>query len=738
MPLRQELDWKIGYTKELGVPPDELVPAQVPGAVQLDWARAHCWPDYTYADNFKAYAWMEDVYWCYSATLNFRELSDGARLFFVSRGIDYQFQIKLNGTLLYEQEGMFTPVELDLTGKAAPGDLLEVVVFPAPKSRPEPADRSQANRSCKPAVSYGWDWHPRLVPLGIWDETYLEIRPKTHFEKAEVNYVLSEDYSAAALAATVKLSDAGCIRWSVADRHGAVVLQQSAEVSGKAVLSATLNDPELWWPAEQGNPTLYTSMFELVDDSGQVIDKRSARIGFRRVRLVMHSHQWDEPVEFPKSRSNPPITLEINGLPIFCKGSNWVNPEIFPGRITPDTYRPLVELARNAHMNLFRVWGGGIVNKESFYEQCDELGIMIWQEFPLACNNYGDFPDYLEVLDRESRSIITRLRQHACLALWCGGNELFNSWSGMTDQSLALRLLNRNCFELDPRTPFLMTSPVMGMGHGHYVFRDKQGREVYQVMPQATNTAYTEFGCPGPSPSEYLRRFIPAAELFPPKPGTAWEAHHGFNAWFQENWLQMDQLEEYFGPSPDLETLVARGEWLQCEGYKCIFEEARRQKPRCSMALNWCYNEPWPCAANNSIVNWPAEPKRAYYAVSDACRPSLASARISKFRWSEGECFDPELWLLHDGHEPLPAGRIEAFLQVGEREILLLGWDFPDLRANSNCPGPIIRFQLGSWQVDRTVLVLRVVGRPELNSSYCLRYEPKKASVAAQTPTLNV
>ena len=117
--------------------------------------------------------------------------------------------------------------------------------------------------------------------------------------------------------------------------------------------------------------------------------------------------------------------------------------------------------------------------------------------------------------------------------------------------------------------------------------------------------------------------------------------------------------------SETLETLVARGAWLQCEGYKCLYEEARRQKPVCAMALNWCYNEPWPSAANNSLINWPARPKPAYYAVQPPAAPRW---RAPDWRSSPGpraNCSRPELWLLHDGPDPLPAGRIEAFLEIG-------------------------------------------------------------------------
>ena len=256
----------------------------------------------------------------------------------------------------------------------------------------------------------------------------------------------------------------------------------------------------------------------------------------------MNPGAWDEPRTFPKSRSQPPATLEINGRRIFAKGSNWVPPDMLYGRLDRAVYARQLGLAKDAHFNLLRVWGGGIVNKEPFFELCDELGLMVWQEFPLACNNYPDEPRYLAVLEAESRAIVRRVRRHPCLALWCGGNELFNTWSRMTDQSKALRLLNRTCLDLDPETPFLATSPLFGMGHGDYRFRDGEGREVFQIFALASASAYCEFGCPGPASAETLKSIIPAGELFPPRRGTAWEAHNAFGAWSPEpeSWLCAD------------------------------------------------------------------------------------------------------------------------------------------------------------------------------------------------------
>jgi len=741
---RHILSWEVGPHSGRNETPKEWVPAEVPGAVQLDWARAHGWPEYWKGDHFKDYEWMEDVHWTYRTRLDIGGVADAERLYFVCRGIDYRFQIFLGDVLLVDQEGMFTPVEIDLTGRAKAGDVLIVTVYPAPKSSPGPAHRQQANRCCKPAVSYGWDFHPRLIPLGIWDETYLEIRPAVRLIDAEVSNCVADDLSQATATLSLKWTEGmketgGRVRWSLRDPDGAACFEEEIEIGGdkrlQTVVSQTLKAPRLWWPNGEGEPALYESTVELLDACGAVTQYIRRRVGFRRVRLVMNEGAWERFEPFPKSRSAPPITLEINGRRLFCKGSNWVGPSIFPGTITAETYRPLLELFREANLNLIRCWGGAIVNKESFFDQCDAMGIMVWQEFPLACNEYPDDADYLRVLDQESRSIIRRLKPHPCVVLWCGGNELFNAWSGMTDQALPLRLLNRNCYDLDPQRPFLPTSPLMGMGHGHYHIRDDvTGEEAIALFQQANATAYPEFGCAGPAPADVLRSFLPPEEWFPPRVGTGWESHHAYGVWRRESHLYPEIIEYYCGPSETLEELVDKGQYLQGECYKGLFEEVRRQKPAASMALNWCFNEPWPTAANCSLVSWPARPKPALAAVTAACRPVLASARIRKFLWNEGDWFDPEIWMLSDSPEAVRGGIVEVSISGGGEEIPLLNWSFPGCAPNTNQKGPRIQYCLPGWETDRLILRLRVPGQPEFGSEYPLVYV-KRASAPAECAT---
>jgi beta-mannosidase len=722
------LKWELGYSKNKNTSPRKFIPATVPGAVQLDIAKAEKYGQYYYGENWKDYLWMEDQYYTYHTTFKKPDIKPGESLYFISKGIDYQFEIYLNNEKLFYQEGMFTWVKLDLTGKLKKTNEIRIVVYPVPKKYPFPANRGQAADVVKPAVSYGWDFHPRLVPLGIWDETFLKIEQSSNIEGVWVNYELNQKLDSARLTIDAKGAnlDGNQYTWKLLDEDNKEILNSSGKIiSPEVEFNSELVKPNLWWPNDQGTPYLYSSVFELKDNSGNTMQTVIQKVGFRRVKLVMNSGSWDEPQGYPRSRSNPPAQFEINGRRIFAKGSNWVPPEIFPGTITRDRYNELLDLAVEANFNILRVWGGGIVNKESFYELCDEKGILIWQEFPLACNKYPDDPLYLKILGQEARSILLRLKKHPSLALWCGGNELFNNWSGMDDQSLPLRLLNSLTLQLDPSTPFIPTSPLSGMAHGDYVFRDTYDQEeVFQRMEGSHYTAYTEFGVSSPSSINVLKKIIPADELWPPKLGTSWESHHAFKAWIGNTWLMVDMLTDYFGSAKTLDELVDEGQWVQSEGLKAIYEEARRQKPHCAMALNWCFDEPWYTAANNSVINYPASPKPGFYAVRDACRPFCASAAIKKFKWNEGEEFSVRIWLLNDLYYQAPSGKVIVKLIAGNDSTELLRWEYSALPVNANLAGPTtIPIRLPEWNMDRFKLVVEMVGKPEYSSEYTLLYE---------------
>lgn len=681
--------------------------AAVPGNVQRDYL------DYIkmtpeelmFSDNYRVFGDTEDYTWEYRCHPEFTK-QDGDSVFLVFEGIDYYYEILIDGKTIRNGEGMFSAVSIDITDIITERSEIVVRILPHPMAPTnEPGTRCEAAESCKPPFCYSWDWNPRLLISGLWMPAYIETRGKNYIESCEPFYsldIVDDKFGCANVKFETKCS--GEVTYTVRDSIGNIVYRGTEP-------EFRLEHVRLWWCNGQGEPYLYSYTAESSDDI------KSGTIGFRTIRLVKNTGTMNEPYDFPKGRYAAPITIELNGVRIFAKGSNYVNSELFVGNTADEMLTDTVKAAHDANMNIFRVWGGSGITKPSFYDACDRLGIMVWQEFMLSCNNYPDKPEYLDVLRREASSVIRTLRRHPSLVLWCGGNELFNGWSGMDDQSKPLRLLNKLCYELDENRPFLYTSPLAGMAHGGYLFRYDDGRDVFEVFPKAHNTAYSEFGVPSIASMENLRKIIPVDEIDMIAPTKSWREHHAFGAWGESRWACLDVQKYYFGECSDTETISERSRWMQAVGYKAIFEEARRQWPYCSAAINWCFNEPWICAANNSLLEYPLIKKPAYFAIENSLRPIVASARIPKFDWRDGEMFEAELWYLNDSGEAA-SDTITAQIEYGGKTYDMISWKTGTVPGRTNLAGPTIRMKLPPS--DDEFIVLRLIASDNSSNEYRL------------------
>jgi beta-mannosidase len=243
-------------------------------------------------------------------------------------------------------------------------------------------------------------------------------------------------------------------------------------------------------------------------------------------------------------------------------------------------------------------------------------------------------------------------------------------------------LLDKLCFEHDRFTPFQMTSPMHGVSHGSYVkvvFPDAErragdyshGEEFICAVKRSRSTGYTEFGCNGASPANYIRKYIMDEKDFLDCNGEndVWRSHHAFKAWNESCWMGIPEVHHFFGGYDGVDDLIEKSIYLQDMCYKSMFEEMRRQAPLCAMAINWDFNEPWPCAAGNSLINWPAEPKSCLQSVKDALRPTLLSLNIPRNRWLSGEVMEGEVWVLNDSDAPAAAMTVEVTLVCGEKRI---------------------------------------------------------------------
>jgi beta-mannosidase len=264
----------------------------------------------------------------------------------------------------------------------------------------------------------------------------------------------------------------------------------------------------------------------------------------------------------------------------------------------------------------------------------------------------------------------------------------------------------------------------MGMAHGPYWFKvPGTDEEVFQVFPGRGCTAYTEFGISAPAPVEVLRETVPGGDL-PPRPDDApFECSRAERAFGEKSNLDRGTSHRnYFGDPETLEQMVERAQYLQGVGLRFVFEEARRQHPRCAMALNWCLNEPCPRTNNNSIVAYPCHPKPAVEQIECALRPSLASARVPKYAWEPGETFEAELFMLNDAPEPVAPGEVTVVVELDGYRQELLTWRHDEVPANGNLAGPVARLVLPTVHGAGLMELELLHEDEELNSSYTFRY----------------
>jgi len=285
---------------------------------------------------------------------------------------------------------------------------LEVRVHPARRSghqgtRPRGQD-DKARRQLRMGFS------SRAHPLGLWRPVRLELRDRPTLAATQWRSRLSDDLRTVRFSVTPAPGTGECSA-DVTDSSGTLVWSGARGRNA----GGTLENPRLWWPQGQGAQEFYVLVFRSAD--GQ---EWRRRVGFRRVRLEMAPGQWDDHSEFPKSRSRPPVTLVVNGRATFAKGANVAPFDIFPGAITDERLVETVRLAAECQHEICGSGGGGPALPDAFYDACDSAGIMVLQEFPLACNAYPDDPDYLRTWNSKPAACWDRIAPHPCLAVWSG------------------------------------------------------------------------------------------------------------------------------------------------------------------------------------------------------------------------------------------------------------------------------------------------------------------------------
>lgn len=662
-------EWRWARAHEADPPSlDHWIEASVPGSIHDDLWRAGDIADPYIARNSLLCEWVPERTWVYAT--RFREpprAGQECRLRF--EGIDFEADIFLNGELLGHHLGMFSAAEYEVAGllRAEPANALAVVIAPAPREEPQ-VGRTERVRTAKSRMGYGWDFCPRLVNLGIWDGVSMEWSGPHRIVDVSVRTTIERDSGAADLEVSVELAAGG---------GEALAVEASLSVDGSEVAVATvglpadsipgevrtallqlgLERPRLWWPNGSGEAVLHDLAVRLLDRAGRELDHHNQPLGIRSATLVPNEGAA------PDAR---PYTLEINGRRSYLRGWNWVPLDALYGPRRTAKLQHLLGLARAANVNLLRVWGGGLIERTDFYEACDRLGIMVWQEFPLSSSGFADWPSdepaYLAHLAAEAQAAVRRRRRHPSLVLWCGGNELADIRGKPLDESApAIGLLREVVERLDPGRAWLPTSPSGpefaydlatiardpdGLHDVHGPWEHQGLEEQYTLANRGTSLLHSEFGAEGMASPEVIAATVPEAERWPAGRETPVYAHRG--AW----WNNEPFVQRAFGGSlDDVPSLARASRLLQAEALGYSVAADRRRAWRNSGSIPWQFDEPYPMAWSTSAVDYYGRPKPAYHAVAQAYRPVTISASFARQAWAGFRAFAADVWLSNLGAE---------------------------------------------------------------------------------------
>ncbi len=640
-------------------------PALVPGDVQSDLLDAGLLPDPTIDLNSRACEWTSHRDWVYHRDFVAPAEAAGRVVHLRFEAVDDTCHVFLNGTKLGHHCGAYLPFEYDVTEVLRPGETnrLVVIVEQAPGELDIQGQIGWTSRirRWKPRFAYGWDWCTRLVPLGITGDVDLVISDRARLDDVWVRPTLVGDATAdhqwgegvVKLTATVRSFGlaSGALRAELTDPAGSVVATASVPVSAAeagvvAEAALPVSSPQLWWPNGSGAQPLYTLRTALLDADGAVLDTNVTRCAFRRFRLVPNDGAPADAL---------PYVVEVNGARTFIKGWNWAPLSQLYGRTLDDRYDHALRLAAHANCNLLRVWGGGLLERTRFYDRCDELGILVWQEFFQSSSGIDNEPAsddaFVAYAREQARQVVPLRRNHPSLAIWCGGNELtYDAMRPLDFAHPVIAALRDVVSELDPDRAFLPTSPSgpefaalhETIGRQHDVHGNWQwlgDPEHYRFFNAVDPLLHSELGVEGPANLEALRRFVSERYLWPPDDTNPVWVHHG--AW----WMCRDRIETLFGPIGDIESYVRAGQWMQYEGLRYACEASRRRKYHTCGCMPWQFNEAWPNTSCTNALDYYGRPRPVYWALANAYAPVLVSAQYEKMAWQPGEAFTAEVWL---------------------------------------------------------------------------------------------
>jgi len=629
--------------------------AEVPGTVHTDLMRNGKIPDPFYRMQERDVQWVESEQWVYRRTFVVpKDLLKETVVELVAMGLDTVASVSINGKPAGRSANMFVEHRFDVKRLLRAGKNTIEMRFDSPVQWAKRLERKhgplrvalEAHRVYirKAQYSFSWDWGPKLTTSGIWRPIRLEAHSVARLADPFVK-VLSADKKEAivVVSANVVRRDAGPLRVSVEISGGSEAVNIRRTVRGNR-FSARLRlpRPDLWWPNGYGEQPMYLAHIAL-EEGGEVLQAVDVPFGIRTVRLLQE-----------KDSQGSSFVIEVNGAKIFCKGADWIPSDSFIPRLTEKTYGTLLSMAKDAHMNMLRVWGGGIYEEDLFYDLCDRLGLMVWQDFMFACGEYPEQQPFIQNVKSEAEKAVARLRNHPSLVVWCGNNEcewLFCSENPsktadqMTGAPIFRDLLPAVCRRLDGTRPYWRSSPF-GKGSpndesngNHHQWVVWSAWNDFKKYEQDNARFVTEFGFQAPAHAKTMARVMLPADC---TPQSAVMEHHNKQEEGTERLFRFQAAHYRVGDT--FEDFVYKGQLVQAEALKCAVEHWRRRKFDTAGSLFWQLNDCWP-VSSWSVIDSDLRPKAGYFYAKRFFSPVLVSIK----RAGRGV----QVWLTSDLLQPV-------------------------------------------------------------------------------------
>lgn len=654
-------EWKLYYSSDALLQTGEPekyglvpLPGRVPSNVEIDLAEAGLLPkDIAHKDGLKQAEKYEKYQWWYEREFSPEPPKNGEKVILRFEAVDCIADYYLNGKAVSHSENALIPHEIDVTGRLLYGQKNRICVnirsalLWAAQKTPDPfalltgwLSNPVSTFLRKPPHCFGWDIMPRALSAGIWREVHLEYRLACRFRdllfyfrslgktSSQIGLAYSAEIPGELAMAANRLEIAGCC-----NGHKLSFSQTVYGNAGKVVFE--IDNETLWWPRHYGNPNLYDLTLRFFDPSGKELICQTLRQGFRKAELV----RTDTVCE------NGKFEFHINGEKVMAIGSNWVPLDFYHSRDAKRLDRVLA-LAEEAGCNILRCWGGNVYEDREFFQFCDERGIMVWQDFAMACYYYPQTGEFARQLTDEVTAVVRKLRNYACLVLWCGDNEIDSMVSGVAGVDPSVNRLTREVIpsvlcRLDPQRPYIPSSPYIStkaMQGGPQCHPEDHlwgPRDYYKSEYYRSSKAYfvSETGYHGCPDAKTVVACVGEKEAWPYRSNPLWNFHstdqHNNDARVM---LMHNQVQKLFGRVPDnLEEFVFASQASQAEAKKYFIERVRAQSERMGGVIWWNLMDGWP-QMSDAVVDYYFRKKAAFSVIRRCQGATLAFIG----EWEEG------------------------------------------------------------------------------------------------------